>query len=95
MENTGSDASWLNGNNSIHNRIIHSMVRSGLLDSNQREKKHSALQQIHHQKFIDTNYTVHYTITHLIWHGMVKIPSSINSEPLDMIYTPSPILLKC
>ena len=36
METTVGDASWINGNNEIHNRIIHSLVREGLLDSNER-----------------------------------------------------------
>ena len=27
METTVGDASWINGNNEIHNRIIHNMVR--------------------------------------------------------------------
>ena len=38
METTGGDASWINGKNERHNRSIHNMVRSGLLDSNQHEK---------------------------------------------------------
>ena len=36
METTGGDASCLNGKNERHNRNIHNMVRSGLLDSNKK-----------------------------------------------------------
>ena len=39
MEITGGDASWINGNIERHNRSIHNMVKSGLLDSNQHENK--------------------------------------------------------
>ena len=39
METTGGDASWLNGKNEWHNRIILNMVISGLLDRNQQGKK--------------------------------------------------------
>ena len=39
METTGDDASWLNGNNEIHTRSIHNMLRTGLLESNHNEKK--------------------------------------------------------
>ena len=49
METTGDDASWINGNNEIHNRSIHNMIRAGLLDSNKYEKK-CADQQKHQQR---------------------------------------------
>ena len=39
METNGGDASWLNGKNERHNRGIHNMARSGILDSNQQGKK--------------------------------------------------------
>ena len=39
METTGGDASWMNGKNKIHNKSIHKMVKSGLLDKNQHAKK--------------------------------------------------------
>ena len=39
METTVGDASWLNVKNEIHNRSIHNMERSGLLDSNQHGNK--------------------------------------------------------
>ena len=39
MENIDSDDSWLNENNERHNIIIQSMVREGLLGSNQHENK--------------------------------------------------------
>ena len=38
-ETTGGNASRINGNNEGHNRSIHNIVRSGLLDSYQNEKK--------------------------------------------------------
>ena len=34
METTGGDASCINVNNERHNRSIHNMVRSGLIDIN-------------------------------------------------------------
>ena len=52
------------------------------------------VQQRHHQKSIYANSTFNYTIPHLIFHGMVKNPASMNSEPLYVIYTPSLHLLK-
>ena len=39
METTSGDASWLNGNNKIHNISIHTIVRAGLLDSNQHKER--------------------------------------------------------
>ena len=39
METTGGYASWINESNKKHNRTINNMVRSGLIDSNQHEKK--------------------------------------------------------
>ena len=38
MENTGGNASLINGKNERHNRSIHVIVRSDLADSNQHEK---------------------------------------------------------
>ena len=38
MKTTGCDVSWLNVNNEIHKRIIHSIVIAGLLDSNKHAK---------------------------------------------------------
>ena len=35
METTGGDVTWLNEKNERHNKIIHNMVISGLLDSNE------------------------------------------------------------
>ena len=49
MDYTGGYASWLNGNNVLHNRIIHNMVRSGLIDSNQHGKN-GVVQQKHKLK---------------------------------------------
>ena len=46
METTGGDAFWINGKNEIHNKSIHNMVRSGLIDSNQHEKN-GTVQQRH------------------------------------------------
>ena len=39
MGTTGGGASWINGNNELHNRSIHNMVISGLLEINQHENK--------------------------------------------------------
>ena len=39
METTGGNALWTNGNNERHNRSIHNMVRSGLHDIIQHEKR--------------------------------------------------------
>ena len=57
-------------------------------------KINGSVQQRHQQNYIDANSTVHYTINHIIFHGMVKISASMNSETLDVIYTPSPHILK-
>ena len=70
MENTSGDEYWLNGNNEIHNIIIHIMVRSGLLDSNKNEKKWSCA--------VETSVQVHRCrmhsaldniSTHFSWYG--------------------------
>ena len=39
METTGSDASWINVNNEIHNIIIHTRDRAVLLESDQHGNK--------------------------------------------------------
>ena len=39
MKKNVVDASCINRNNEINNRIIHNMVRAGLIDSNQHENK--------------------------------------------------------
>ena len=39
LENTGGYASWINGKNKFHNRSIHNMVISDLLDSHQNKNK--------------------------------------------------------
>ena len=39
METTGCDASWINENNEIHNRIINNMVIEGLVNINRNENK--------------------------------------------------------
>ena len=57
-------------------------------------QKNGVVQQRHQQKSMYAKSTVYYTIHHLILHGMIKIPVYMNSEPLDVIYTPSPHLLK-
>ena len=57
MENTGGNASWINGNNERHNRSIQNIVRAGLLDSTEQEKN-GAVQQRHQQKSIDAKSTV-------------------------------------
>ena len=57
METTGGDASCLNGNNEKHNRSIHNMVISGLLDSNQHAKNGS-LKKRHKNNPMDEKSTV-------------------------------------
>ena len=39
METNGGDASWINGNNKQHNRIIYNILKEIILDSTQHEKK--------------------------------------------------------
>ena len=39
MKNTGGDSYWINGKDERHNRSIHNMLITGLLDSNQHENK--------------------------------------------------------
>ena len=93
METTGGDASWLNGKNEIHNRSIHNMVREALLDSDQHENKWFCAAEISsnfHRCIIHSALEKY----HLTLHGMVKILASINSENLDVLYTPSHHLLK-
>ena len=58
MENTCSDASWINIKNEIQNISIHNMVRTVLIDIN-RHEKNGDVQHRHNQKFIDANSTVH------------------------------------
>ena len=57
-------------------------------------KVNGAVHQRHQKKSVYANYTVNQTISHLILHGMIIILSSINLEPLDVIYTPSPHIIK-
>ena len=38
MKTTGGDESRINGKNEIHNRSIHNILITGLLDSNQNGK---------------------------------------------------------
>ena len=56
-ENTGGEASRINGKNEINNRRIQNMVRVGILYINQHEKN-GVVQREHKQKYIDTNYIV-------------------------------------
>ena len=69
------------------------MVRAGLLDSNQHENKWCCASETSEEVYICKIHSA-VEIPHLIWNDMVKITKSINSEPLDVIYTPSPHLLK-
>ena len=57
-------------------------------------KINGTVQQRHQKNSIDAKYTVHKTITRLTLHGIVKILSPMNLEPLDVIYTPSHHLVK-
>ena len=52
------------------------------------------MKQKYKKRFIDVEYTVPWTISHLTFHGMVKILASMNLANLDVIYTPSHHLLK-
>ena len=69
------------------------MVRAKLLESNQNENKWccaaETLEEVH---IFKTHSTLGHTSPHL--HGMIKIPASVNSEYLYMIYTPSHHILK-
>ena len=79
MKITSGDTSWFDGKNERHNRSIHNMVRSGLIDSKLINMQIiGAVQQIHQQKYIYANSTVNYTITRLPFYGMFKILSSMN-----------------
>ena len=73
METTGCDASWLNVNNERHNRIIYTMVRTGLIDSD-RHEKNGSVQQKHKKKSIYAISIVHYTTPHLTLYGMAINP---------------------
>ena len=50
--------------------------------------------QRYKQKFVCARSTVHETMPHRNLNGVIKISASMNSEPLDVIYTPSLHLLK-
>ena len=71
------------------------MVRSGLFDSNQRENTFCCPEytssEAHRCKL---HSALDSTSPQFAWYGMVKIPTSMNSEHLDAIYTPSPQLPK-
>ena len=58
MENTGGDASWLNVINEQHNKSMHNMVRSGIIDSNQHGKI-GVVQYNHQLNYMDAKLTVH------------------------------------
>ena len=57
-------------------------------------QKKISVQHRHNQKLIDAKSTVYQTTPHLNLHFMVKILASMNLEYLDVVYTPSPQLLK-
>ena len=57
-------------------------------------KINGAVQQKYQPRFIDIEYTVPWTTSHLTLDGMVKSLESMSSEHLDVIYTPSYHLLK-
>ena len=68
------------------------MVREVLLDSNQHKKwycKAETSAEVYRYKI---HSTLDNTSPHLAWYG--KVPASMNSEPLDLIYTPSPHIIK-
>ena len=57
-------------------------------------KTNGNVQKINQQNSMDAKSTLNWIIIHLTLHSMVEIPSSMNSEPLDVIYNPSPNILK-
>ena len=76
METTGDDESWPNIKNEKHNRNIHNMVISGIIDSNKHEKNY-VVNQKHHQKSIDESSIVYYTTPKITLNGMVKISAPV------------------
>ena len=74
MGTAGGDASWINGKNEIHNRIIHNMVREGLLYSNQHENKWyrvaETLAEVHRCRIHSALDNIS---PHFVWYG--KNPS--------------------
>ena len=74
MENTGGDAYWINGKNERYNIIIHNMLRSGLLDSYQHEKKWCCATETSAEVHICKIYSaLENTSPHFLWYG--KNPS--------------------
>ena len=65
METTGFGAFCINVNNEGHHRIIHNMVISGLLYSNQHEKNYFVQQQFCRYK-IDS--VLEKIFPHLAWY---------------------------
>ena len=70
MENTGGDAYCLNIKNERHNRSIHNMVKSGLLDSNQHGKKCCCVVEISEEVH---RCIIHGSLEnispHFVWYG--------------------------
>ena len=74
METTGGYASWINGKNERHNRIVHNMIRSGLIDSNQHESKWFCAAEKSAELYrCKIQTAVNNTLPHFEWYG--KIPS--------------------
>ena len=74
MENTGGDASWLNGKNERHNISIHNMVREGIIGINQHENKRCCTEEISeevHRRKIQS--TLDNNSPNFAWYGQKTI----------------------
>ena len=89
MENNGGDASWIDGNNERHNRIIQKMAISDLLQSNQHENiwccAADTSGELHRCRMHSALWN---TSPQLTLHGMVKSIAPMNLKHLYVIYTP-------
>ena len=85
MENTGEDASWINGNNERHNRSIQNMVISGLIDSDQHANKWCCTaetsSEVHRCKL---RSVLENTLSHFEWYGQNPIIHEIRKFVCDI-----------
>ena len=86
METTGGDASWIKVNNDRHIRIIHYMVREGFLECNKHEKLCGASETSAEFYRCKLHIELDNTSPRFVWYS--KIQAFVNSEPLNVIYTP-------
>ena len=87
MQATGGDASWLNGKNKRHNRIINNIVKEGLLDNNQH--LYTWCCEVDISKEVHTwklHSELDNTSPHFAWYG--EKPRIHVLKNLDVIYTP-------